>query len=65
MLECCNNCKRKLKGVKTDFSKLDTNELMDAPMEGFICLALAYEGVAHWMVNLDEEKGFCEMYAPI
>lgn len=27
-------------------------------------MALSHEGVAHWLVNHDEERGICEMYAP-
>ena len=64
MKECCANCRNRLHGIKTDFGKLNTDEAIDIPMEGFICLALAYEGVSHWMVNHDEQKGICEMYSP-
>lgn len=64
MKECCANCKRRLHGIKTDFAKLKTDEHIDTPMAGFICLALAYEGVTYWMVNHDECNGICEMYEP-
>ena len=65
MSECCSNCRKRLHGIKTDFGKLGTNQDIDTPMEGYICLALAFEGVAYWMVNHDESKGMCEMYSPM
>jgi len=64
MRECCKNCKNRLKGIKSDHTKLGSGEEIDTPMEGFICLELAYEGVAFHMVGIDENIGMCEMYIP-
>lgn len=61
MKACCKNCGRRLSGIKTDYTKLGKEDI-DSPMDGFICLALAYEGVAHWMLGTDEDNGMCEMY---
>lgn len=62
MKECCRNCRNRLDGIKSDHTLLGTDVPIDSDMDGFICLALAYEGVAHWMLGVDEDKGMCEMY---
>ena len=62
MKECCRNCQNRLDGVKSDHTLLGSGKDIDSNMDGFICLALAYEGVAHWMLGVDEESGICEMY---
>ena len=62
MKECCRTCKHRLDGVKSDYTLLGSEIDIDSDMDGFICLGLAYEGVAHWMLGVDEDEGFCEMY---
>ena len=62
MKECCRNCQNRLDGVKSDHTLLGSEKDIDSNMDGFICLALDYEGVAHWMLGVDEDKGMCEMY---
>ena len=62
MSACCRTCEYRLDGVKSDHTLLGSVIDIDSDMDGFICLALAYEGVAHWMLGVDEDKGICEMY---
>lgn len=62
MSECCKTCKYHLDGVKSDHTLLGTDAPIDSDMDGFICLGLAYEGIAFWMLGVDEDKGFCEVY---
>ena len=59
---CCRTCEYRLDGVKSDHTLLGSVIDFDSDMDGFICLALAYEGVAYWMLGVDEENGICEMY---
>lgn len=62
MKKCCRNCRNRLDGIKSDCTLLGSGIDIDSDMDGFICLALAYEGVAYWMLGVDEDKGMCEMY---
>lgn len=62
MIKCCGTCNRRLNGVKSDHTLLGSGIEIDSDMDGFICLALAAEGVAFWMLGVDEESGMCEMY---
>lgn len=62
MSACCRTCKSHLDGVKSDHTLLGSGIDIDSDMDGFICLALAYESVAYWMLGVDEERGICEMY---
>ena len=62
MKKCCTNCKNRFDAHKTDFTKLNTDEPIDSILDGFICMAFASEGVAYWMLGVDEDKGICEMY---
>lgn len=62
MSACCRTCKLRLDGVKSDHTLLGSGIDIDSDMDGFICLALAYEGVAYWMLGVDEDIGMCEMY---
>ena len=62
MSECCRTCKCRLDGVKSDHTLLGSGIDIDSDMDGFICLALACEGIAYWMLGVDEESGICEMY---
>lgn len=53
----CRTCARRL-----DLEKLDyTVGCKHEQMEGFICLACAFEGVAYWMTNVSEDD-YCEEY---
>ena len=55
----CRTCARRL-----DLEKLDyTVGCKHEQMEGFICLACAFEGVAYWMTNISEDD-YCEEYVP-
>lgn len=54
----CRTCARRL-----DLEKLDyTVGCKHEQMEGFICLACAFEGVAYWMTNVNDEDSYCEEY---
>lgn len=56
----CRTCARRL-----DLEKLDyTVGCKHEQMEGFICLACAFEGVAYWMTNVNEDDSYCEEYVP-
>ena len=56
----CRTCARRL-----DLEKLDyTVGCKHEQMEGFICLACAFEGVAYWMTNVNDEDSYCEEYVP-
>ena len=56
----CRTCARRL-----DLEKLDYTEgCKHEQMEGFICLACAFEGVAYWMTNVSDEDSYCEEYVP-
>lgn len=54
----CRTCARRL-----DLEKLDyTVGCKHEQMEGFVCLACAFEGVAYWMTNVNDEDSYCEEY---
>lgn len=60
MKECCNTCNKQLKLEKCDYSNGGCEH---TDMEGFLCLAFAYEGIGCWMVGLKGE-GQCEVWSP-
>ena len=55
----CKTCKNRLDLEKLDYSN---DGCKHTKMDGFICLAHEYEGLASWMVGLDENKAMCECY---
>ena len=61
MAECCKTCRYRLKLVKYDYSH---GGCKHEDMDGYVCMSFAHEGVACWMVGLDENTGFCECYKP-
>ena len=61
MKECCGTCKLRFKLDKSDYSK---GGCVHTDMEGYICMAFANEGIAEWMVGLEEEHEMCECYQP-
>ncbi len=58
-LECCANCLHRLKLEKLDYSKQGCEH---TDMDGFVCLAFEKNGIAEWMVGLDDEHNMCELY---
>ena len=58
---CCANCRHKYSVEKLDYSHGGCEH---TKLEGFICMGLAYEGWAYWMVGEDPEYGMCEEYDP-
>ena len=59
MKECCATCKKRLNLTKFDYSKGGCEH---TKLDGYVCLAFAYEGEAVWMVGEDENIGLCECY---
>ena len=59
VLECCANCARKLNLEQWDYKG---NACVHTKQEGFVCLALAAEGDAIWMLGLDVDDEYCEMF---
>lgn len=57
--ECCATCKLRLRIEKLDYSNRGCEHTWP---EGYICLALANEGIAAWMVGHPAERGMCECY---
>lgn len=55
----CLNCRYRLKLKKYDYRK---HGCKHTDMDGFICLAFAYQGVANWMVGLDNDNSRCEAW---
>lgn len=64
MTECCENCSNCLEIDKIDYSKAGSGESIHSQPEGFICTALACDGVAYWMVGNNRFTGMCECYSP-
>ena len=60
MNECCANCSKRLALEKLDYSQGGCKHTKIK--DGFICLALANEGVASYMIGIDENTGQCEEY---
>ena len=58
--ESCATCRNRLSLEQFDYSNGGCEH---KPQIGFVCTALASEGVASWMVGISEE-GICEMYSP-
>ena len=61
MKENCGNCRNRFELRKSDYSKGGCEH---SQLDGFVCMAFAIEGIAEWMVGLDEEKDMCECYMP-
>ena len=59
MNDGCHNCQYRLKLEKLDYRGRGCKH---TDMEGFICLALAGEGVASWMLGLDHDDSKCECW---
>lgn len=55
----CNDCKLKFKIEMLDYSD---GECAHYYPEGFICMALEHEGIATWMVGMDENGSECDMF---
>lgn len=57
MTKDCTTCRYRFALTKFDYSH---GGCEDTKMDGFICMALAAEGEAVWMVG--DDHGFCECY---
>ena len=55
----CHNCRYRLNAVLLDYRGRGCKH---KDMKGFICTAFASEGVAHWMVGLDDDDSKCEVW---
>lgn len=58
--ECCATCARCFKAKKSDYSQ---EGFKDSDMKGYICMCLADEGIATWIVGCGQ-NGKCEEYLP-
>lgn len=58
MPDGCHNCKYRLKPKKLDYRR----GCKHTDMKGFICLAFANEGIANWMLGLDDDDSKCECW---
>lgn len=61
MDESCENCKRRYRLRKSDYSHGGCEH---TDMEGFVCMCFASEGIAEWMVGNVAEYEICEAYQP-
>lgn len=61
---CCANCKKNYRLEKWDYSEKGC--VLHTVMDGYLCTAFADEGVAIWVVGIDQEtgQGICEEYDP-
>jgi len=59
--ESCKNCKRRYRLRKNDYSQGGCEH---SDMEGYVCMCLSREGIAEWMVGLNDEDEICECYSP-
>lgn len=59
MPDGCHNCKYRLKPRLFDYRGKGCKH---KEMKGFICLSFAHEGVATWMVGLDDDDSKCECW---
>ena len=59
MTDGCYNCRFRLELEKWDYRGKGCEHTQ---MDGFVCLAMADEGVANWMVGLDKDNGKCECW---
>lgn len=55
----CGHCKYRLNIRKYDYSGKGCRH---EDVDGFVCLALAYEKEAMWLVGVDPAIGKCECY---
>ena len=60
MSEGCDNCQYRCELQRWDYSKVGTDTQWKELVDGFACLAFAYEGVVVNMVGVG--NGMCEMY---
>lgn len=58
MPDGCHNCRFRLRLEKLDYRRGCKHERM----KGFICTAMADEGVANWMLGLDDDDSMCECW---
>ena len=61
MKECCMNCKNRYDIERLDYSG---KGCVHTQPEGFICMGLACDGQASWMVGINENDEQCEMFSP-
>jgi hypothetical protein len=47
---------------EVDYTKIGSGENIHSHPDGFICIGLAYEGVAYWMIGNNKKIGRCEMF---
>lgn len=62
MTESCKTCRHRLRLIKYDY--FNGGCIHKDITDGFICMCVANEGVAIWMVGADGNTGFCECYEP-
>ena len=60
MKECCATCSKRLAIEKLDYSQGGCKHTRID--DDFICLALSSEGVASYMIGINEYEGHCEEY---
>lgn len=58
-MKCCQTCKNNLTIERLDYTEGGCKHSLES---GFVCLALACEGVAYHMVGVSMVEGICEMY---
>ena len=59
MPDGCHNCRNRLELKKWDYRGKGCEHTQ---MEGFVCTAMASDGVAVWMLGLDEDDSKCECW---
>lgn len=57
--ECCQNCRYRLSLKRFDYTK---GSCEHTEMDGFICTIFSDEGVAVWMVGVEECEEQCECW---
>ena len=57
----CSNCRYHMTLKKYDYSK---GGCRHTDMEGFACMAFAFEGDVIWMVGGDPDNDMCEGWKP-
>lgn len=61
MIGSCKTCKKRLNITKFDYSQ---GGCKHTKLDGYACLAFAFEGEVVWMVGANEESDMCECYQP-
>lgn len=59
MTDGCKNCRYRLELMKLDYRRRGCKH---TKMEGFLCTAFADEGIANWMLGLDDDNSKCECW---